>query len=135
MSEAAAKPLPSRQRLRRLRAYPLVQYVLLQALIAVICVVALQHPLPEPPARYGVTAVDAREVTLPNFARARSPADDQPVYGGQFTWQGQDPQHAWSVFVPRFTNAVEVAVNGVVVLDSHRDPAATRPDRNAGRRD
>jgi signal transduction histidine kinase len=109
----------------------------LQALIAIICIVALQHPLPEPPARYGVTTVtlreggDAREVTLPNFARARSPADDQPVYGGQFTWQDQDPQRAWSVFVPRFTNAVEVAVNGIVVLDSRRDPAANRPDRNA----
>jgi hypothetical protein len=93
--------------------------------------------LPEPPARYGVTAVtlseggDAREVTLPNFARARSAADAQPLYGGQFTWQDQDPPRAWSVLVPRFTNAVEVAVNGVVVLDSRRDPAANRPDRNA----
>ena len=37
---------------------------------------------------------------------------------------------AWSVFLPRFTNGVEVAVNDVVILDSRRDPAANRPDRN-----
>jgi signal transduction histidine kinase len=32
--------------------------------------------------------------------------------------------------LPRFSNAVEVAVNGVVVLDSRRDANANRPDRN-----
>ena len=32
--------------------------------------------------------------------------------------------------LPRFTNGVEVAVNGVVILDSRRNPAANRPDRN-----
>ena len=40
------------------------------------------------------------------------------------------PRRAWSVFLPRFTNGVEVAVNGVVILDSRRNPAANRPDRN-----
>ena len=40
------------------------------------------------------------------------------------------PTRAWSVFLPRFTNGVEVAVNGVVILDSRRDPTANRPDRN-----
>ena len=34
------------------------------------------------------------------------------------------------MFLPRFTNGVEVTVNGVVILDSRRDPAANRPDRN-----
>jgi len=41
-----------------------------------------------------------------------------------------EARRAWSVFLPRFTNGVEVAVNDVVVLDSRRDPAANRPDRN-----
>ena len=133
MSDAPAKPVPSD---RRLRAYPLVQYVLLQALIVIVCAVALQRPLPEPPAGYAVTEFtvrergDERSVTLPHFARARAPTDDQPVYSGKFRWQDEAPQHAWSVFVPRFTNAIEVAINGVVVLDSRRDPAANRPDRN-----
>ena len=40
------------------------------------------------------------------------------------------PRSAWSVFLPRFTNGVEVTVNGVVILDSRRDPVANRPDRN-----
>ena len=34
------------------------------------------------------------------------------------------------MFLPRFTNGVEVTVNDVVILDSRRDPAANRPDRN-----
>ena len=34
------------------------------------------------------------------------------------------------MLLPRFTNGVEVAVNGVVILDSRRNPAANRPDRN-----
>lgn len=138
MTDAAAKSVPSSERRnRRARPSALVQYVLLQALIVILCVVALQRPLPEPPARYAVTEFtlsegsDEHPVTLPNFARARSPADDQPVYRGKFTWQDEEPRQAWSVFAPRFTNAVEVAINGVVVLDSRRDPAANRPDRNA----
>ena len=64
-------------------------------------------------------------------SRGRAPPPTiTPVYRGQFTWQDEEPQRAWSVFVPRFTNGVEVAINGVVVLDSRRDPAANRPDRN-----
>ena len=34
------------------------------------------------------------------------------------------------MLLPRFTNGVEVTVNGVIVHDSRRDPAANRPDRN-----
>ena len=136
MSEAAAKPALADRRERRRGAYPLVQYLLLQALIAILCALALQLPLPEPPARHAVSEFtlregsDERSVTLPNFARARALTDDQPIYRGRFSWQTEQPPRAWSVFVPRFTNAVEVAVNGVVVLDSRRDPAANRPDRN-----
>jgi signal transduction histidine kinase len=113
-----------------------VQYLLLQGLIAILCALALQLPLPEPPARHAVSEFTLREgseersVTLPNFARAHALTDDQPIYRGQFSWPTEQPARAWSVFVPRFTNAVEVAVNGVVVLDSRRDPAANRPDRN-----
>ena len=56
--------------------------------------------------------------------------NDPPLYTGQFTWPGGERQGAWSVLLPRFTNGVEVAVNGVVILDSRRNPAANRPDRN-----
>jgi hypothetical protein len=56
--------------------------------------------------------------------------DDPPLYTGHFQWPKDEPQHAWSVLVPRFTNGVEVTVNGVVILDSRRDPVANRPDRN-----
>jgi len=138
VTDAATKPVLSSDRHhRRARPSALVQYILLQALIVILCAVALQHPLPEPPARYAMTEFtlseggDERAVTLPAFTAARSAVDGRPVFSGQFNRQDQEPQHAWSVFLPRFTNGAEVAVNGVVVLDTRRDPAANRPDRNA----
>ena len=57
--------------------------------------------------------------------------NDPPLYTGSFAWPGSEQQRAWSVLLPRFSNGVEVAVNGVAILDSRRDPAANRPDRNA----
>ena len=138
MTDATAKPvLSSDRRHRRARPSALVQYILLQALIVILCVVALHEPLPEPPATYRMDAFNLNEggitraVTLPSFTAARSAADDTPVFSGQFDWHDREQPLAWSVFLPRFTNGVEVAVNGVVVLDSRRDPAANRPDRNA----
>jgi len=56
--------------------------------------------------------------------------NDPPRFSGQFVHPAGEAGRAWSVFLPRFTNGVEVSVNGVVILDSRRDPAANRPDRN-----
>ncbi|MDO9057611.1 MAG: histidine kinase, partial [Bradyrhizobium sp.] len=118
------------------RATLLLQYLLLQPIIVVLCLVVLRIPPPEPSPRWLVTDFSMREggveqpVTLPHFTASRFTLNDPPVYSGQFTWSGGEPQGAWSVMLPRFTNAVEVAVNGVVILDSRRNPAANRPDRN-----
>jgi signal transduction histidine kinase len=137
VTEIAAKPEMSASQRRRLRASRLTQYVLLQALIAILCIVALRQSLPEPPSRYLLTEFNAREggseraVTLPHYTASRSSMNDPPIYTGHFVWPGSDAQRAWSVYLPRFSNAVEVAVNGVAILDSRRDPAANRPDRNA----
>ncbi len=134
--DGAAKPGAAGQQRRRLQVSRLVQYGLLQLLIVIVCVFVLHESLPDPPSRYRVTEFSlteggiARAVTLPNFTVTRSPTANPPHYSGQFTWPDDDSQRAWSVFLPRFTNAVEVAINGVVVLDSRRDPAANRPDRN-----
>ena len=133
----AAKPaLPGRQR-RWLRASRLSQYVLVQVLIAIACVFVLHQSLPQPPARYLVNAFNTKEggtergVTLPHYTSSRFSMNDPPLYSGHFVWSGSEAQRAWSVYLPRFNNGVEVAVNGVVILDSRRDPAANRPDRNA----
>ncbi len=115
-----------------------MQYLLLQPFIIVLCLVVLRIPPPEPPSRYLVTDFSLREngveqsVTLPHFTTSRYTMNDPPRYSGRFTWQSLrgEPQGAWSVMLPRFTNGVEVAVNGVVILDSRRNPAANRPDRN-----
>ena len=137
MNEAddAQPELPGRER-RRLRTSRLVQYLLLQALIAAACIFALRQSLPEPPAEYLVATFGLSErgverpVTLPYFSPQRHAMDDPPRFTGQFNRPADEARRAWSVFLPRFTNGVEVAVNDVVILDSRRDPAANRPDRN-----
>ncbi|MDP3689795.1 ATP-binding protein [Bradyrhizobium sp.] len=136
MTDAAPTTAPSGRRRWPRRATLLIQYLLLQPLIIVLCLVVLRIPSPEPPSRYLVTDFSLREngversVTLPHFITSRYTMRDPPLYSGRFDLSGGVPHGAWSVFLPRFTNGVEVAVNGVVILDSRRNPAANRPDRN-----
>jgi signal transduction histidine kinase len=134
VSEIAAKA-PVRPA-RRLLAGRLAPYLLLQALIVVATIVGLQLLQPSDPEDFAVSGFALREdgltrpVTLPHFTSSRYALADPPLYSGTFTFHGDDATPAWSVFLPRFSNAVEVAVNGVVVLDSRRDANANRPDRN-----
>nr|WP_249127615.1 ATP-binding protein [Bradyrhizobium lablabi] len=130
---AAKIALPARHRRWPSR---LVPYLLLQALIAGLCVLALPLSLPEPPAQYRITDFrmiedgTERLVALPHFTAPRYAPDDSPRFAAQFVRPHAEAGRAWSVFLPRFTNGVEVTVNGVIVHDSRRDPAANRPDRN-----
>ena len=134
--DATAEQLPARER-RRLQTSRLVQYLLLQALIVAACIFALRQSLPGPPAPYQVTAFQLTEagveraVTLPYFSLLRNAMNDPPRFTGRFVRPAGEAAQAWSVFLPRFTNGVEVTVNGGVILDSRRDPVANRPDRNA----
>jgi signal transduction histidine kinase len=136
VTDVAAKPGFSDWQRRQLRASRLLQYVLVQALIVIVCIFVLREPPPEPSSNYLVTAFSLKEngtersVTLPHFTSSRFSMNDPPLYIGSFSWPGSEQQRAWSVFLPRFTNGVEVAVNGVVILDSRRDLDANRPDRN-----
>jgi len=119
----------------RKTASRLVQYLLLQAVIAALCILVLRHPLPEPPSRTLLTSFslsdrgEVRSVTLPGFVPARTSMSDPAVFTGRFHWDARDAGHAWSVYLPRFTNGVIVSVNGAEILDSRRDPAANRSDR------
>ena len=55
-------------------------------------------------------------------------SNDPAVYRGSFIYDASsardDARRAWSVYLPRFTNGVEIIVNGVEILDSRRDPSA-----------
>ena len=136
MTDAAPTAITSGRCRRPERTALLVQYLLLQAVIVVLCLFVLRIPPPEPSSRYLVTDFSLEEngaersVTLPHFTDSHFSLNDPPLYTGRFTWPGGEPRAAWSVLLPRFTNGVEVAVNGVVILDSRRNPAANRPDRN-----
>ncbi|MBR0835805.1 histidine kinase [Bradyrhizobium manausense] len=132
MSEIAAKA-PARPK-RRLIVSRLVPYLLLQALIVIATILGLRLLQPSDPEDFALSGFSLKEdgtirpVTLPHFASSRYSLPDPPLYTGAFTFRNGDG--GWSVFLPRFSNAVEVAVNGVVVLDSRRDANANRPDRN-----
>jgi signal transduction histidine kinase len=121
---------------RQWRASRIIQYALLQALIAALCVLGLRQSLPEPPAEYRLGEFhlseggNVRTVTLPQFTAARYAIEQSPRFTAQFIRPAGEAARPWSVFLPRFTNGVEVSVNGVVIQDSRRDPAANRPDRN-----
>ena len=75
---------------RRLRTSRLIQYLLLQAVIAGLCVLALLQSLPGPPAQYQLTAFNLTEagveraVTLPYFSALRNAMDDPPRFAGEF---------------------------------------------------
>ena len=138
MSEIAAKAsttAPPRPR-RRLIASRLVPYLLLQLLIVIVTIFGLRLLQPSDPEDFALSDFSAREdgltrpVTLPHFTSSRYSLADPPFYTGAFTFRNADAASGWSVYLPRFSNAVEVAVNGVVVLDSRRDANANRPDRN-----
>lgn len=133
MSEIAAKAVVPRHRLRLARIAP---YLLLQALIVVATMLGLRLLQPSDPDDFAVSEFSLREagttrqVTLPHFTAARYSLDDPPRYSGKFAFRPDAADTTWSVFLPRFSNGVEVAVNGVAILDSRRDPNANRPDRN-----
>ncbi|MCU4182533.1 ATP-binding protein [Bosea sp. BH3] len=118
------------------RVYRAGGYVLVQALIALCCVLLLRQSPPEAPARYRLTeamlveAGGTQPANLPHHYPSRFTLNDPPLYRLTFERQAGEAGQAWSVFLPRFTNGVEVAVNGAVVLDSRRNPDANRPDRN-----
>ena len=94
--DAATNALPGEVR-RRLQVSRLLQYVLLQVLIAVACGFVLRQPLPAPPENYAVTEFRLREggrengseraVTLPHFASAlacrRSAGLRRPILPGR----------------------------------------------------
>jgi signal transduction histidine kinase len=130
-----AKPASAPVSRSRKFGFRLAQYVLLQAVIAALCILALRHPLPEPPSRYlarDITLLDrgaSRTITLPAFVPSRSGMNDPAIFSTHFDWSRTGPDDAWSVYAPRFVNGIEIVVNGIEIFDSRRDPSANRPDR------
>lgn len=121
---------------RRLIVSRIVPYLLLQALIVIATILGLRLLQPSDPEDFALSGFSLREdgvtraVILPHFTSSRYSLVDPPLYTGAFTFRRTEAAAGWSVYLPRFSNAVEVAVNGVVVLDSRRDFNANRPDRN-----
>jgi signal transduction histidine kinase len=121
---------------RRLRLARLVPYLLIQALVVIATMLGLRLLEPRDPDDFALNEVSLREagttrpVTLPHVTASRYSLADPPLYSGKFAFKPDAADTTWSVFLPRFSNGVEIAVNGVAILDSRRDPTANRPDRN-----
>ena len=137
MTDGAAKPVASPAPAQRARSVALflIQYVPLQIVIAVLCIIVVSRPLPSPPDRYSALSFslsdhgETRSVTLPEFVPSRASMNEPAVFTGAFPWSVRDAEAAWSIYLPRFTNGVAVSVNGTEILDSRRDPSANRSDR------
>jgi signal transduction histidine kinase len=132
-----AKPASSGAQAGRSRSFGwrLSQYLLLQAVIALFCIIALRHPVAEPPSGYllsSFTLTDrgtTRTVTLPDRVPSRLSMNEPALYAAHFDWSHSGDSGEWSVYVPRFANGIEIVINGVAILDSRRDPTANRQDR------
>ena len=115
-------------------ALRLLLYLALQALVVFGCLGLAALPTPEPPPRWQLTEAWLEPpgvmVSLPHHHSARFTMAAPPRYGLAFDRPAGLPEEPWSVLLPRFTNGVAVAVNGVEILDSRRNPAANRPDRS-----
>jgi signal transduction histidine kinase len=118
------------------RIYRLGIHLVVQALVAAVCVALLRSPPPSPPPSYRLVNAQVsqsgaeRKVALPDRWRKPSTPDDPAVYALTFDATDVAPGHPWSVFLPRFMDRLELAVNGAAIFDSSRDPQANRPNRN-----
>lgn len=132
-AEAEPRPAPplGAQRL----ALRLFLYLALQAGVLFGCLALVALPAPEAPARWQLAEARLEPpgvvVSLPHHHSARFTMADPPRYVLAFDKPPGLPEEPWSVLLPRFTNGVAVAVNGVEILDSRRNPAANRPDRSS----
>jgi signal transduction histidine kinase len=118
------------------RVHRLGIHLLVQLLVAVASVLLLRVEPPVPPPQYRLTEARLsqdgieRAVTLPDRGGRTSRPDAPLIYTLSFDAHDAAPDRPWSVMLPRFMNRVEVAVNGVLILDSRRDSAANWPNRN-----
>lgn len=137
MSAAAAEsePMPAAPVAPSRLALRLLFYLALQALVVLGCLGLVALPRPEPPPRWQLTEARLEPpgvtVGLPHRHDASFTMADPPRYVLAFERPPGLPDEPWSVLLPRFTNGVTVAVDGVEILDSRRNPAANRPDRSS----
>lgn len=117
----------------RVQLYRLASYFSLLALTVALCILAFRLTLPAPPPEFRLDRMELSDngapwkaVTLPHYS---SGSGVEAVYRLSFDYPGQG-QPLWAVFLPRFLSQTDVAINGVIVLDTRDALSTARPDRN-----
>lgn len=131
--EANTAPVRSVKRSRRLLAFVLLQLALIFA-----CVDVRQLPLPRPPSEFLVSTVEQQQmdghwtaVRLPAAPPTKGQQMTSVDYRASFRRPEMRADDRLSVFVPRFSTAVRISVNGTTIEDTMDDPSKRRPDRNS----
>lgn len=127
---AGATPLPARWPRRRFA----LLHLSLQAVVVGLCLLVISIPLPAPGSRYAVreATVAGPDGPTPALLPATFPGSTPRRINLALSFTAPDRlTEEWSVLTPRFTNAAQILVNGVVVLDTRRNASNNRPDRNA----
>ncbi|WAC27469.1 sensor histidine kinase [Ancylobacter sp. SL191] len=107
-------------------------FLLLQLLTLAACLGLFTLSPPTPPTDYAITSATlvqdghAQEVQLPYSLPSTFTMADPPVFTATFQYWPDAAATPWSLMLPRFGNAVEVSINGQVVLDTRLDPEANR---------
>jgi len=127
---AGATPLSARWSRRRFA----LLHLSLQAVVIGLCLLVTSFPLPAPDSRYAVREATVAGPDGPTPVRlpATFPGSTPRRINLALSFTAPDKlTEEWSVLTPRFTNAAQVLVNGVAVLDTRRKASNNRPDRNA----
>lgn len=113
-------------------------YMVLQPVIIVFCIFARQIGAPLPPDVYELKGVEIQDqagqfhpVTLPDFRPFSPEPIASVVYRVSFERPASQDDVPWGIFVPRFTTAVLLEVNGTLIHDTRRNVMSRRPDRNS----
>lgn len=107
-------------------------FLLLQIVAVLACVALFAQSPPTPPTEYAITAATlvhdghSQSVTLPYLLASNFTMADPAEFQASFQYWPDAASTPWSLMLPRFGNAVEVSINGQVVLDTRLDPEANR---------
>ncbi len=103
-------------------------FLLLQLVTFLACLWLFDQSPPTPPDEYAISTASLYEggrsetVQLPHVLDSNFTMAAPPEFEASFEYRPDAASTPWSIMLPRLGNAVEVAINGQIVLDTRLDP-------------